>query len=92
MKNMKLLIGLSLVVVCLLYWCRQHTQINTQDACLCTELLASSSLTAQKDKIKAVRDCEMLFEDFEKAHLKCMETVPFENPTLKKDTIKSVST
>lgn len=91
MKNKKILVGLAVITVTIIYWYRQHDQINAQDACLCTELLASASLTENKNKIKAVSDCEMLFEDFEKAHLKCMETVPFEHPTTEKDTIKSVS-
>lgn len=72
-----------------LFCYRQSSQIKAADACLCTELLASASLTQNKAKIKAVRDCEMLFEDFEKAHVKCMETVPFEHPTIEKDTLKS---
>ncbi|MDG1271004.1 MAG: hypothetical protein P8O04_00930 [Flavobacteriaceae bacterium] len=64
----------------LLFWFQNNRTIATTDACLCTELLASPSITKNKAKIKAVRDCEWLFEDFEKAHQKCMESVPFETP------------
>lgn len=84
------MVGTLVVLLGLFFWYRNHSHISSMDACLCTELLASASLTQNKAKIKAVRDCEMLFEDFEKAHLKCMDSVPFEHPEIQTDTIQSI--
>ena len=84
------MVGMLVVLLGLFFWYRNHYHISSMDACLCTELLASASLTQNKAKIKAVRDCEMLFEDFEKAHLKCMDSVPFEHPEIQTDTIQSI--
>ena len=84
------MVGTLVVLLGLFFWYRNHSQISSMDACLCTELLASASLTQNKAKIKAVRDCEMLFEDFEKAHLKCMHSVPIEHSEIQTDTIQSI--
>ena len=73
-------IGGVFLLAWLLFWYQNNSTIATTDACLCTELLASPSISQNQTKKKAVRDCEWLFEDFEKAHLKCMESMPFEIP------------
>lgn len=77
------------IILGLFFWHSHKSNIGTSDACLCTELLAKESFLQNKNKIKAVEDCVKLFKNFEEAHLKCMEKVPFEHPEIKIDSIKT---
>ena len=64
--------------------------INEIDACLCTEILSNDSFLNNKNKMPSVNRCITTFKDFEKAHLKCIESYEFKHPKIKVDSLKSI--
>lgn len=91
----KLLFRLSILfilgIIFLIFNIRnQNQKITKGDACLCTEILNTPTLTDNENKIPSVRQCQKLFKDFNSAHDACIESVPFQPVTPTQDSVDTI--
>ena len=86
----KLFIGTILITTFLFFLLYRSKLINLSDACLCTEILSNDNFIINKNKMPSVNKCITTFEDFENAHIKCMESYKFDHSEIKKDSLKSI--
>ena len=77
-----LLIGILII--------KSNSKIGSDDACLCTEILANESFMTNKEKMPSVKKCLNSFNDFENAHLECMRSIPLDLPKTQIDSLKSI--
>jgi hypothetical protein len=89
MTNKKTVIAALATTGLLIFLVQTNKNIEHSDACLCTEILSNQKFLDQKSKMPSVENCIDSFEDFENAHLKCIEMFEFEHPEIKKDSLKS---
>mgnify|MGYP001264031614 FL=1 len=85
-----LIIATFLTIISLAIISYIRPAINEVDACLCTEILSNDSFLSNKNKMPSVDRCITTFKNFEKAHLKCIESYEFKHPKIKVDSLKSV--
>tara|TARA_B100000941_G_C28056077_1_gene326892 strand:+ start:74 stop:340 length:267 start_codon:yes stop_codon:yes gene_type:complete len=69
---------------------KNNSKIGSEDACLCTEILANESFIKKKEKMPSVKKCISSFKDFEKAHLECIKSIPSDQTKVKIDSLKSI--
>ena len=89
MAKKVLFISILITSILIIYFSKNYSEIGSDDACLCTEILNNESFIDQKDKMPSVKKCIESFKDFENAHLKCMDSFPIEHPEFKIDSLKS---
>jgi len=92
MKMIKkiILIGIITLIVSLTFLIKTDKTIKETDACLCTEILSNKKFLDNKNKMPSVKKCINSFEDFENAHLRCIQTIEFDPPEIKRDSLKSI--
>ena len=89
MNNKTLVLGVIISLTLLIFIIQNDGAIKEADACLCTEILSNESFLDNKSKMPSVKNCMDTFEDFENAHLKCIESFEFDHPEIKMDSLLS---
>ena len=84
------LISVGTVALVFFLFQTNSSSIKENDACLCTEILSNETLLENKTKMPSVIKCIETFEDFENAHLECMNTFKFKPPQVRLDSLKSI--
>ena len=86
----KVIISVIVVLSIGLLIIKNKSKIGSDDACLCTEILANESFINKKEKMPSVKKCLSSFENFENAHLKCIKSIPLDHHEIKIDPLRSI--
>jgi C4-dicarboxylate transporter len=86
----KIIISLIVVLSIGLLIIKNKSEIGTDDACLCTEILVNESFINKKEKMPSVKKCISSFKNFENAHLECMKSIPLDQHEIKIDSLRSI--
>ena len=83
-----ILINVILLITFIIF--KSNSQIGSNDACLCTEILVNPSFINKKNRMPSVKKCLSSFKDFKNAHLECIKSIPLDHSEIKVDSIKSI--
>jgi hypothetical protein len=89
MRIKKIVLGFILFIIISIITFQINGTIKEEDACLCTEILSKESFLSNSNKMPSVKNCIETFENFEKAHQKCIKSFKFNHPEIKMDSLKS---